>query len=112
MSPMRLMNMGSPINSPLNSPLPGSPIPGSPIYSPVHIGRNLMINNNLNNNMNGNLNNLGNFSMRSNTLIIPPNIMINGGNPNINNVQNQHGKNEFLNINNNGLGGIWNNNIH
>ena len=112
MSPMRLMNMGSPINSPLNSPLPGSPIPGSPIYSPVHIGRNLMINNNLNTNMNGNINNLGNFSMRSNTLIIPPNIMINGGNPNINNVQNQHGKNEFLNINNNGMGGIWNNNIH
>ena len=112
MSPMILMNMGSPINSPLNSPLPGSPIPGSPIYSPVHIGRNLMINNNLNTNMNGNINNLGNFSMRSNTLIIPPNIMINGGNPNINNVQNQHGKNEFLNINNNGMGGIWNNNIH
>ena len=109
MSPMRLMNMGSPINSPLHSPLPGSPIQGSPICSPSHIGRTLMINNNLNtnlNNINANLNNL-NFGMRSNTLMIPPNVMINGGSPNINIVQNQKGKN--LNVN--GLG-IWKNNIN
>ena len=110
MSPMRLMNMGSPINSPLHSPLPGSPIQGSPICSPSHIGRTLMINNNLNTNLNNNINaNLNNFNfgMRSNTLMIPPNIMLNGGSPNINIVQNQKGKN--LNVN--GLG-IWKNNIN
>ena len=110
MSPMRLMNLGSPINSPLHSPIPGSPIQGSPICSPSHIGRNLLINNNLNTNLNNNINaNLNNFNfgMRSNTLMIPPNVMFNGGSPNINIVQNQKGEN--LNVN--GLG-IWKNNIN
>ena len=102
-SPMRLMNINSPIQrnnininnniSNINN-IPISSIQRSPIMSPIQLPRNIIVNNN-------------NY-ISGNTLMIPSSVFIGNNNTNINNINN------INNVNNNDfylIGGINNRNI-